>query len=112
MAPVTAFSTPAPTPLPEAAFSLCLRGTLAGQDAQLTIRGASYAEFAAHVAAVRGLLDPPAGRPMAAPAVTIPTNPPPAEGWCGVHQVPMTKQSNAKGSWWSHKTPEGWCKGR
>jgi hypothetical protein len=109
MAPVTAFSTPDPAPLPEAAFSLCLRGTLAGQDAQLTIRGASYAEFAANVAAVRGLLDPPAGRPA---PVQVPTNPPPAEGWCPVHQVPMERQSNARGSWWSHKTAEGWCKGR
>ena len=32
---------PAAAPLPEAAFSLCLRGRLAGQDAQLTIRGAT-----------------------------------------------------------------------
>ena len=30
-----------PAPLPEAAFSLCLKGRLAGQEAQLTIRGAT-----------------------------------------------------------------------
>jgi hypothetical protein len=38
---------PLPPALPEAAFSLCLRGRLGGQDAQLTVRGGTYAEFAA-----------------------------------------------------------------
>ena len=49
--------TPATQPLPEAAFSLCLKGRLAGQDAQLTIRGATY------VCRVRGQC-----RPRARPA--------------------------------------------
>jgi hypothetical protein len=34
------------------------------------------------------------------------------EGWCSIHQVQMTHQKNARGSWWSHKTGEGWCKGK
>ena len=34
------------------------------------------------------------------------------EGWCAIHQVQMTHQKNARGAWWSHKTEEGWCKGR
>jgi hypothetical protein len=72
-----------PQALPEAAFSLCLKGRLAGQDAQLTIRGQTYGEFAANVAAVRGLLDaappapPQAGAPSAPPAAQ-----PTPEGWC------------------------------
>ena len=34
------------------------------------------------------------------------------EGWCAVHQVQMTRQVNAKGSWWSHKVGDAWCKGK
>jgi len=56
-------------PRPEAAFSLCLQGRLAGQDAQLTVRGATYAEFAAHVAAVRGLLDAPDSQSFSHPDI-------------------------------------------
>jgi hypothetical protein len=29
-----------------------------------------------------------------------------------VHNVQMLKQSNQRGSWFSHKTLEGWCKGK
>jgi hypothetical protein len=36
----------------------------------------------------------------------------PAEGWCGKHSVQMTRHSNDRGSWWSHKAAEGWCRGK
>ena len=37
----------------------------------------------------------------------------PPENWCPIHQVFMKRYSNAKGSWFSHKTPEGtWCNGK
>jgi hypothetical protein len=36
----------------------------------------------------------------------------PAEGWCSKHGVQMQHQTNAKCAWWSHKTADGWCKGR
>ena len=49
----------APPACPEAAFSLCLKGRLAGQDAQLTIRAQTAEAFKANVGAVRGLLDAP-----------------------------------------------------
>ena len=115
MATVTALPTsqsPPLSPLPEAAFSLCLKGRLGGQDAQLTIRGATYEEFAANVAAVRGLLDPVAS-PAAARQPTAPAASPEAEGrHCALHGVPMTQQSNARGTWWSHKHGDGWCKGK
>jgi hypothetical protein len=42
---------------PEAAFSLCIRGVIAGHEAQLTIRGMTAEEFRANVEAVKGLLD-------------------------------------------------------
>jgi hypothetical protein len=35
----------------------------------------------------------------------------PPEGWCAKHGVQMKLNHNQKGSWWSHKTTEGWCHG-
>lgn len=34
--------------------------------------------------------------------------------WCTLHGVAMRQQSNAQGSWWSHRLPEGggFCKGK
>lgn len=99
-------------PLPEAAFSLTLKGTIGGIEAMLTVRGQSAAAFRANVAAVSGLLDAPPQpvaqpqpQPVAAPGAT-------PEGWCAMHSVQMGKQSNARGSWFSHKTVDGWCKGK
>src|SRR5262249_26952374 len=34
------------------------------------------------------------------------------EGWCYKHNVQMKHKTNEKGSWWFHKTPEGWCHGK
>ena len=51
-------ATAVPATLPEAAFSLCLKGRFGGQDTQLTIRGQSYGEFATNVVAVRGFPTP------------------------------------------------------
>lgn len=36
----------------------------------------------------------------------------PPEGWCGIHNVQMKHHTNDKGSWWSHKTADGWCHGK
>ena len=35
-----------------------------------------------------------------------------SKGWCTTHSVQMTLHHNKKGSWWSHKTAEGWCHGK
>jgi hypothetical protein len=93
-----------PTPLPEAALSLTLKGTLGGIEAMLTIRGQSAAEFQRNLAAIRGLLDPPAQAPQV-PAVQ-------GQGWCAVHHVQMQQHTNAKGSWFSHFIDGRHCKGR
>jgi len=34
------------------------------------------------------------------------------EEWCYKHNVQMKHKTNEKGSWWFHKTPEGWCHGK
>ena len=41
----------------EPAFSLTLKGTLAGVDAMLTIRASSASEFQRNLLVIRGLLD-------------------------------------------------------
>jgi hypothetical protein len=91
--------------LPEAAFSLCLKGRLGGQDAQLTIRGATYAEFAANVQAVRALLDAPSAPAQATPAQGAPA--------CPTHG-PMKPSSKAPGTFYcTKKNYDGsYCKSR
>jgi hypothetical protein len=39
-------------------------------------------------------------------AETVPTEDVP---FCDVHKVHYERHSNAKGSWYSHKTTDGWC---
>jgi len=34
------------------------------------------------------------------------------EGWCRTHGVQMKLHNGEHGSWWSHKTADGWCKGK
>jgi hypothetical protein len=98
-----------PPACPEALFSACLRGTVRGIDTQLTARGQTLDEFQRNFAAVHALFDVPPARPASdAPAQTQPT----PEGWCVSHAVQMSRQSNARGSWFSHKTADGWCRGK
>jgi hypothetical protein len=87
--------------LPEAAFSLTLKGLMDGPEVMLTVRGQTPKEFKANLTVVRGLFDAP---PAAKPA---------AEGWCGRHGVQMKLNHGKDGrQWYSHKTAGGWCKGR
>jgi hypothetical protein len=42
-----------------------------------------------------------------------PAQPPSQEqGWCAIHQVPMKQTTKNGRSWYSHRTEQGWCKGR
>ena len=34
------------------------------------------------------------------------------EGWCSTHGVAMKLNNKDGRQWYSHKTAEGWCKGR
>jgi hypothetical protein len=36
----------------------------------------------------------------------------PPEGWCSKHGVQMKLRNGEHGAWWSHKTLQGWCKGK
>ena len=44
------------------------------------------------------------------PVVEEPRESAQKEGWCHKHQVQMKLNNGKRGSWWSHKTPDGqWC---
>jgi hypothetical protein len=91
---------PAPAPLPEAAFSLTVKGRLDGTEAMLTVRGATAAEFKANLQAVRGLLEPLA--PQAPPTADTPQ--------CPTHGA-MKRSTKGKGWYCPHKLKDGtWCK--
>jgi hypothetical protein len=116
----------APAPLPEAAFSLTLKGTLDGQEALLTARGQTAAEFRANLAAIRGLLDarPQPQTPAQASSPAQPLSPQqhnaaamhrPVTGFCQIHNVEMKWNEGRDGrkGWHSHRADDGsWCKGR
>jgi hypothetical protein len=84
--------------LPEAAFSLTLKGTLDGVDALLTVRGQTVTEFQTHLTAVRGLLDRPTApaqtSPAASPAPPVDAVPP-----CAYHG-PLKASTKAPGTWY------------
>jgi hypothetical protein len=82
-----------------------MKGTLDGIEALFTVRGQSATEFQANLAAVRGLLDPPKTQASSQPQER-------GKDWCLLHNVQMKENHKDGRSWWSHRTAEGWCKGR
>jgi hypothetical protein len=93
-------------PLPEAPVSITLKATLHGHEVLVTLRGIDFASVKAQVEAASEWLK-----------VQTPAQPPTQstgqpEGWCSKHGVQMTHNQKEGRSWWSHKTAEGWCKGR
>jgi hypothetical protein len=88
--------------LPEAAFSLTLKGRLDGQDALLTVRGMTAPEFQRNLQAVRGVLDP----------AQVPA-PDQGKDVCPIHNVTMQTNTKNGRTWKSHPTADGqWCKGK
>jgi hypothetical protein len=87
--------------LPEAPVSITLKATLHGHEVLVTLRGTDFASVKAQVEAASQWL-----QSQGTPAATDDTP------RCQVHGVPMVRQTNAKGAWWSHKTATGWCKGK
>jgi len=90
--------------LPEAPASVNCHITLAGRQVQVTLRDTDETRL---LARLESLLQrfPVAAEPAAEQA-------PPA-GWCGKHGVQMTLHHGKDGStWYSHKTADGWCKGK
>ena len=98
--------------MPEAAFSMTLRGTLDGVETLLTVRGMTPAEFKANLEAIKGLLDAVQPQPPRASAPTQGQSEAPIKDWCSTHQVRMKRHENATGVWYSHYIDGAHCKGK
>lgn len=95
-----------PAPLPEASVSITLKATLHGHEVLVTLRGVDFASVKAQVEQASEWLK-----------VQTPAQPPTQgtgqpEGWCRKHGVQMKLNHKDGRSWWSHRTAEGWCKGK
>jgi hypothetical protein len=92
----------APTaPLPEAPVSITLKGMIHGQEVMVTLRGVDFASVKAQVEDASQWLDAKGSQP---------TDETPQ---CPRHGVAMKLNHGKDGStWYSHKTADGWCKGK
>jgi hypothetical protein len=98
-------ATDSPTaPLPEAPVSITLKASLHGHEVLVTLRGVDFASVKAQVEAASEWLQ---GQ---APAPSGPADADTQQ--CPKHGVPMKLNHKDGRSWWSHKTAEGWCKGK
>jgi hypothetical protein len=97
----------APTmPLPEAPVSITLKATLHGHEVMVTLRGVDFASVKAQVEEASEWLKVQAPAQPPTQSTEHPT------GWCSKHGVQMRQNHKDGRSWWSHKTAEGWCKGK
>jgi len=98
------------SPLPEVPAIVSTTITVAGRRVEVKLCDTDDARLLVRLQAIL------AQYPSAPPAATPPTMTPPpaaeAPPTCPMHGVPMRQQTNAKGSWWSHQTASGWCKGK
>src|SRR5262249_24049715 len=95
---------PAPAaPLPEAPASANVHLDLAGRPEQLNLRDSDEGRLLQRLDEVLQRF----------PLVLKPTDPPARpEGWCSTHGVQMRQNHKDGRTWYSHKTADGWCKGR
>jgi hypothetical protein len=120
MTDVTLTSTPAtPAAAPTGEYplsTLCLRLEVDGVSLSWTLRGddndvaSRLPRILEYIKRLQAKLPRPApAAPAAAPAPPLEER----EDWCPIHQHAMAKQSNERGSWFSHRVPgEGWCRGK
>jgi hypothetical protein len=103
----------APAGLPEAACSANCHIMIENRQVQVTLRGTSEAEVLARLTAVLRqypvLPSPHAKNPRSASGETPDKGQP---DWCAVHNVAMKENHKDGRIWYSHRTDQGWCKGR
>jgi hypothetical protein len=103
--PVETEPAPAPQALPEAPASVNCHLTIAGRQVQLTLRDVDEGRLLVRLEAVLARFPLP-------PAEASSQRTEQGQGWCAKHQVQMQENHKDGRSWWSHRTAEGWCKGK
>src|SRR5215831_19141380 len=93
-------------PLPEAPVSITLKATLHGHEVMVTLRGVDFASVKVQVEQASEWLK------VQAPAQSLTQGTEQPEGWCRKHGVQMHQNHKDGRSWWSHRTADGWCKGK
>jgi hypothetical protein len=97
---VTAETVQAPVQHTEAPASVNFHTTLAGRQVQITLRDTDETRLLARLETLLQRF----------PVVEEPKESAQKEGWCYKHNVQMKLNHGKKGSWWSHKLPNGqWC---
>src|SRR5215470_17054369 len=90
-------------PLPEAPASVNFHTTIAGRQIQITLRDSDETRLLARLEALLQRF----------PVVEEPKESVQKEGWCYKHNVQMKLNHGKRGTWWSHKLPNGqWCNKR
>jgi hypothetical protein len=85
--------------LPEAPASANCYVNLTGHKVQITLRDSNEEQLLSRMEKLLSRF------PAEEPASTTPP-----EGWCYKHNVQMKHNHGKRGSWWSHKLPNGqWC---
>jgi hypothetical protein len=96
-----------PAPLPEAPASVNVRLHIDGRECQLTLRDHDETRLLARLQAVL------ARYPVPTPSPAVQGQPQgTGKDFCAIHQVRMKETTKDGRSWFSHRTDQGWCKGR
>src|SRR6266704_1268897 len=96
----TAETAQVPVQHTEAPASVNFHTTLAGRQVQITLRDTDETRLLARLETLLQRF----------PVVEEPKEPAQKEGWCAEHTAKMKLHHGKRGSWWSHKTPDGqWC---
>jgi hypothetical protein len=98
-------------PLPEAPASVNCHIMLEGRQVQVTLRGTDETQLLQRLAAVLKAYPAPA-RAEAAPRASQGQGQ--DKAWCTLHNTAMRWNDGKDGrkGWYSHRTEQGWCKGR
>jgi hypothetical protein len=96
-----------PAPLPEAPASVNCHITLEGRQVQVTLRDTDENRLLGRLAALLRQY------PLAEVSTPTQGHNGSQPGWCAKHDVSMKLNHGKNGStWYSHRTADGWCKGK
>jgi hypothetical protein len=97
------------TPLPEAPASANCYVMIEGRQVQLTLRDTDEQRLLARLATVLKQYPAPSAPAKVPKGQAQPQG---EKGWCAIHNVSMKETTKEGRSWYSHRTDQGWCKGR